>query len=469
MRKTFTASMAILLFLLITSFDSTKNSLSDTQKTFIKGVDTTSAMPVYIFEINDMIAKPAWRTTQKAFEEAENMGAKLIIIKLNTYGGAVDMADSIRTKILRSKIPVYVFIDNNAASAGALISIACDSIYMSSAANIGAATVVDQEGKVVADKYQSYMRSKMRSTAEANGRDPDIAQAMVDPSIYIEGIIDSGKVLTFTTSEAIQHGFCEAQVNSIDEILRRNKVENYQITEQKLTGLDKFINFLVSPIISGLLIMMIIGGIYFELQSPGIGFALGLSVFAALLYFAPLYLEGLAANWEILIFVAGLILIGIEVFVLPGFGVPGILGVLLVIVGLTLSLVENIGFDFRFVNGGEFIYAFFVVVIAIFLSIIGSYYLSKKLFGSQQFKLALYDVQNKEMGYTSAVREYNEMIGKVGKAKTILRPSGKIVIDDHEYDATALTGYIEKGEDVEVIKYATSSLVVKMIHSQKKS
>ncbi|MBE9484775.1 MAG: S49 family peptidase, partial [Bacteroidetes bacterium] len=142
---------------------------------------------VYKFDIKEEIAPPAVRTTQRAFKEAKEAGADIVLIHMNTYGGLVDAADSIRTKILNCDIPVYVYIDNNAASAGALIAIACDSIYMAPVASIGAATVVDQSGKPVPDKYQSYMRSWMRSTAEANGRDPDIAQAMVDPDIYIAG------------------------------------------------------------------------------------------------------------------------------------------------------------------------------------------------------------------------------------------------------------------------------------------
>ena len=188
------------------------------------------------------------RTTQKAFAEAKEQGADIILIHMNTYGGLVDAADSIRTKILNSDIPVYVFIDNNAASAGALIAIACDSIYMAPVASIGAATVVDQTGKPVPDKYQSYMRSWMRSTAEATGRDPDIAQAMVDPDIYIAGIVDTGKVLTLTTSEAIRYGYCEGRVENIAELMDDAHIPRYEIISHKKTGADKIIGWLISPI-----------------------------------------------------------------------------------------------------------------------------------------------------------------------------------------------------------------------------
>ncbi|GAI56184.1 unnamed protein product, partial [marine sediment metagenome] len=209
-------------------------------------------------------------------------------------------------------------------------------IYMRKGASIGAATVVDAQGKVVPDKYQSFMRSTMRATAEAHGkdtiikgtdtllvwhRDPQIAEAMVDPKIYIKDIIDTGQVLTFTTNEAIKYGFCEGEAESIKEVLKIAGIKDYEIKEFVLTPLEAIIQFLVNPFVHGILIMIIIGGIYFELQTPGIGFPLGAALLAAILYFAPLYLQGLAENWELVLFVVGLILIGVEIFAIPGFGV----------------------------------------------------------------------------------------------------------------------------------------------------
>lgn len=228
---------------------------------------------------------------------------------MNTYGGMVVYADSLRSMILNSRKPVWVFIDNNAASAGALISIACDRIYMREGANIGAATVVNQTGEAMPDKYQSYMRSMIRSTAEAQGRDtlvqgrdtvyrwkrnPHIAEAMVDQSIYIQGITDSGRVVTFTAREAMKYGFCDGMAESVDEVLKKEQVENYTIRSYHPTVTDRIIGFLINPVIQGLLIMVIVGGIYFELQTPGIGFPLAAALTACLLYFAPLYLEGFA-------------------------------------------------------------------------------------------------------------------------------------------------------------------------------
>ncbi len=417
---------------------------------------------VYVFEIMEQIAPPVWRSTKKAMKEAGEKQVDIILIHLNTYGGMLDAADSIRTIILQSKIPVYVFIDNNAASAGALISIACDSIYMRSGALIGAATVVDQAGSPLPDKYQSYMRAMMRATAEATGRDPDIAQAMVDPRIYIKNISDTGQVLSFTASEAIKHGYCQGKAEDINEVLKISGVSEYEISEQKLTPLDKVIGFLISPIISGLLIMIIIGGIYFELQTPGVGFPSAAAVIAALLYFAPLYLEGIAANWEILLFVVGLILLAIEIFAIPGFGITGILGIAFMGAGLILGLVDNMGFSFGAQYAGKILQAFFIVSIGSFMGLALSFYLGRKVFTTHILgELALETTQDASKGYTAANAVYSSMIGHTGVAYTLLRPSGKVMIDNELYDATAESGFIEKGEFVQVVRHEATQLFVR--------
>ena len=335
---------------------------------------------------------------------------------------------------------------------------------MRKGASIGAATVVNQTGEVLPDKYQSYMRSMMRSTAETNGRNPEIAEAMVDPSVFIEGIIDSGKVLTFTTTEAIKYKYCEGTAETIRDVLKASGIKNYEIKKQYLSPLDYFIDFLINPIVSGILIMVIIGGIYFELQTPGIGFPLIAALTAAALYFAPLYLEGLASHWEILVFLVGLILLALEVFVIPGFGVAGISGIFLIIIGLTLSLIGNVGFDFTGVPMNGVIKSLITVIISIFLGLIGSFYFGRKVLTSNIFgHLALETVQNSNEGFTASYEDVKQMIGKKGIAYTILRPAGKIMIDNDLYDATALNGFIDKGELIEVVKYETSSLFVKKV------
>ena len=281
---------------------------------------------VFVLEIREEIDPRMSRYVTLALEEATLKKADYIIVDMNTFGGAVDDADKIRTAFLEYNKPVYVFINKNAASAGALISIACDSIFMQPGSSIGAATVVSgSDGSVAPDKYQSYMRSIMRATAETNKRNPKIAEAMVDPDVELDSSIKkTGKVLTFTPSEAIKNGFCEGLVNTIPDLLKKCKINSYKIIRYDLSVSEKIIAFFLNPAISGILILVIIGGIYFEFQSPGLGLPLLAAVIAAILYFTPYYLNGLAENWEILMFIAGLILLGVEIFVIPGFGFIGI-------------------------------------------------------------------------------------------------------------------------------------------------
>ena len=433
---------------------------------------------VYKLNIKQEITKATWRQTRQAFENADSLHADVILIHMNTYGGTVLDADSIRTKILESKIPVYVFIDNNAASAGALISIACDSIFMRPGSSIGAATVVNQTGQAMPDKYQSYMRSIMRATAEAHGkdtiingndtiykwhRDPKIAEAMVDQSIYIAGLIDTGKVITFTPSEAMEHGFCDGIAENVPEVLEKIGVKNYTLVEYEPSWIERIIGWLVHPIISGLLIMAIIGGIYFEMQSPGIGFPLGVAILAAILYFAPLYLEGLAAHWEIAIFVIGLILLAVEIFIIPGFGVTGILGAIFIFSGLVLSLINNVNFNFENVEMTKIGVAVATVFIGVFGGFFLSLYLGNKLFTAKSgpFKnLSLKTVQNVKEGYVSIETKLFDLKGKAGIAKTVLRPAGKVLIDDDVYDAIAESGFIEKEDKIIVTKIEATQLYV---------
>lgn len=445
------------------------------------GLPEKSKKRVYKLNIKDNIMPKTWRDVQHAFAEADSLNADLIVIHLNTYGGTVLDADSIRTKIINCPIPVYVFIDNNAASAGALIAIACDSIYMRTGASIGAATVVNQTGEKMPDKYQSYMRSIMRATAESHGgdtivsgqdttfrwfRDPKIAEAMVDESVSIPGIIDSTKVLTFTPTEAMKHGFCEGMAENVPEVLKKIGITQYDIVEYKPSFVEKIIGFLINPIVSGILIMAILGGIYFEMQTPGIGFPLAVAVLAAIAYFAPLYLEGLAANWEILLFVAGIILIAVEVFVLPGFGVAGILGITFAFTGLVLALIDNVVFDFDGVSPEKMMTAITTVVLAIFAGVVLSLTLSKYAFGAQSgpFKrLSLHAVQDKAEGYVAVDLKIKSMTGKTGTAYTVLRPSGKVMIDGRLYDAVSNLGMIDRGDTVVVVRDEAAQLYVEKI------
>lgn len=439
----------------------------------VQWLTATTKPLVYQIDIQQEIDKTSWIYLKNGLAEAEYLHAQAVLIHMNTYGGLLEAADSMRTAILYSPIPVSVFIDNNAASAGALISIACQRIYMRKGANIGAATVVDQTGKAMPDKYQSYMRSMIRSTAEAHGkdtlitqqdttyrwqRDPLIAEAMVDDRVIVPNLIDSGKVLTFTAEEAMKWNYCDGLAESVDQVITEYMgYSSYELAAYQPSWYDRVKGFLLSPMLQSLLIMLIIGGIYFEMQTPGIGFPLATSVVAAVLYFAPLYIDGLAQSMEILAFLLGLLLLLVEIFVIPGFGIAGISGIVLIVGGLTLSLLGNRDFDFQQVSAADSGRAALTVLVGLGIGFALILWLSHKIGSKGPLRrVAL----NADLGEAISSPTHQELIGKEGIAQTVLRPSGKVQIEGQIYDGISESGFVEKGEPIVVIKSENAQVYV---------
>jgi membrane-bound serine protease (ClpP class) len=418
---------------------------------------------VMVMEIKATIDPAMKRYVDVAFDHAKKIEADVVIIEMDTYGGVLTDAKEIVDIVMKFPKPVWVFINSDAASAGALISIACDSIYMSPGATIGAATVVDGSGEKAPDKYQSYMRSIMRSTAEENNRNPRIAEGMVDETLEIDSISPAGQVITFTTDEAMKYGYCEGKVRSIDEILTRNGIEDYELIPFQLSGPEKIVSFFLNPFVSGILILLIVGGLYFELQTPGVGFPGLAAAIALVLYLVPYYLTGLAQNWEIIAFFVGIILIALEIFVIPGFGVAGIAGIGLTVVSLVLIMVNNDAFNFDFVPSENLFAALLATLTGLLGGIILLFVGGSRLADSKFFKrVALTTTQNKMQGYTSSFFT-DQMKGKTGIAHTVLRPGGKVLIEGKVYDAYTQGEYINKGESIEVIGEETTSLRVRKI------
>ena len=313
-----------------------------------------------------------------------------------------------------------------AASAGALISIACDSIYMKTGSSIGAATVVNQTGEVMPDKYQSFMRGMMRSTAQATGRDPKIAESMTD----------TANVLSMTPTEAIAVGYCEGICENEFEVADKVAGGNEFVIknmEDDMTWLDRLIQLLLNPLLQSIFMMMIIGGIFVEIRTPGIGLPLITALVGALLYFAPGYIGHLAESWEILLFVVGLILIAMEIFVIPGFGVCGVTGIIAVIVSLAFAMVDNAEL-FRWdgtLNLQPILQPLGIVIISSSAAIFGSVWLVKKLYTTRSFDhIALREEMKASDGYTGVVSGLESLVGEPVVVFTDMRPSGKVKTTD---------------------------------------
>ncbi|HYV91019.1 MAG TPA: NfeD family protein [Chitinophagales bacterium] len=424
--------------------------------------DTTMEKKVFVFELNQDIFPAAWRLVKNAMNEADMMHADYVVIKENTYGGDLASADSIHSRLLHAKQPVLVWITANAASAGALIAISCDSIYMRSSAVIGSASVVNETGEVMPDKYQSYMRAMMRSTAEHNGRDPLIAEGMVTPNGYLKDVADTGRIIALTANEAVKHGYCNGIAETLDDVLKQAQIGPSKITEYQTDLLDDIIAFLLNPFVNGILLLLILGGIYFEFQHPGAAFPILTSIVAAILYFSPLYLDGLADHWEIILFIVGVLLVAGEIFLLPGHGVMLITGVICIITGLTLALVRNSNFDFSFTSGKDVVIALLRVVIPLALSFFLFIAYGQNLFRTRLLKgFVLTHTQENTVGYIDNPDYLRSLIGKTGMAITNLRPAGQIEVESERYDAMADSGLISRGESVKVIEVSGNILVVR--------
>ena len=405
---------------------------------------------VYRIRLDQNIDKAAERLVVKGLQKAVTAGAEYVILDLDTYGGAVDAADSIRTSILRYKIPVIAYVNMQAASAGALISIACDSIYMKTGSSIGAATVVDQTGEVMPDKYQSFMRGMMRATAQAKGRNPEIAESMVD----------TANVLSLTPQEAIEVGYCDGIAENVTEVAIKVIGNNEFIIkniEDDMTWLDRLIQLLLNPLLQSIFMMMIIGGIFVEIRTPGIGLPLVTAIVGAMLYFAPLYLEQFAASWEIVMFVIGMILIALEIFVIPGFGIAGISGIIAVVASLSFAMIDNaelIRWDGS-LNLRPLLRPIASVIFSITAAIFGSVWLVRKLYATRSFdNIALRQEMKASEGFTGVVSGLEQFIGEEVIVFADLKPSGKVKCSDGKiYEASlAFGGYIEKGSLVKVLR-----------------
>jgi membrane-bound serine protease (ClpP class) len=325
---------------------------------------------------------------------------------------------------------------------------------------------VGSNGEKVDEKYQSFMRAKMRETALQRGRNPSIAEAMVDGTVVVEGVNDSGKVVSLTSSEALNLGFSDGTYASLQELLRDKGLENSAQRVFDSGGARSLVLFFLRPEVSGILLSIILLGIFFELQSPGIGLPGLAALIAALLFFIPNYLEGLAMYWEILLFLAGLLLLGLEIFVIPGFGIAGILGGLLMLLSLVLSITANLpaetdwGISAPEPNG--LIRSMWVVVLAL-LGSLGLALLALKTLPQSNFfrRVAVAAELKNTAGFRSSSLIDSGLIGRTGTSMGPLRPGGMVEIDGKQWEARSLSGWIERGQPIAVVQNENNILLVK--------
>lgn len=393
---------------------------------------------------------------KKAIDQAYEDKADLIILELDTPGGLLSSALSIKNYIIESKVPVAVYINKNALSAGALISLSAKEIYMSDGSVIGAATPIylnGNEPKKASEKEVSAMRAAMRATAESSKKNIRAAEAMVDETIVLtrknDGIdLDNKTLLTLSADEAVKINIADKKANSIDEILKLKNIENAELIYVEEEGYDTILKFLLNPLILSLLMSIGIAGIYIEIKTPGFGVGGVTAIIAFAVFFFAQFFSGNSSFLAPGIFLLGIILLCVEIFLIPGFGITGILGIIGIVGGIFLSFgIHNIAV------------ASLVVFISLLIDIVLIILIARFMSKSKDFKNKI-TLDMDISGYRSSV-SYNELIGKTGTAETFFRPSGYILIDGKKYDAVSEGEFINKGSNLKVILVEGNKIVVK--------
>lgn len=401
---------------------------------------------------------------QRVLAEAQRDGAAAVILDINTFGGRVDAAVIIRDALLASKVRTIAFVNKRAISAGALISLAAETLVMAEGATIGAATPVQagqpgEGAKPVDEKTVSYVRKEFRATAEARKRPPLIAEAMVDADVVVPGVIGKGKLLTLTTDEAMKAKVADFRADTLEAVLERAGLAGAELRAASPNWAENVVRFLTHPVLSSLLITVGILGIVVELRTPGFGIPGALGVLGLALFFWGHSLVQLAGWEEILLVVAGVVLLAVEIFVIPGFGVVGALGITMMLAGLVLSLV-----------GAEdsletVLQAAMRVSLSLVGAIVASFVLMRFLphtrFGR---RLVLDTGLSARAGYASAPESDSHWLGRTGVASTPLHPAGIAEIEGSRVDVVSTGEPVDAGESIEVVRVDGNRIVVRRAH-----
>ena len=419
---------------------------------------------VFVARIEGVIDLGLAPFVERVLDEAAAAGAAAVILEINTFGGRVDAAVLIRDALLRARVRTVAFVNKRAISAGALISLAAETIAMADGGTIGAATPVEMgapgaPAQPVAEKTVSYMRKEFRATAESRKRPPLLAEAMVDADVKIPGVIDKGKLLTLTTEEALTHKVADFRADSLDAVLKALGLAGAEVRRTSETWAETLVRFLTHPVVSSLLMTIGILGIIVEIRTPGFGVPGALGITSLALFFWGHWLVRLAGWEELLLVGAGVILLAIELFVTPGFGVTGILGLVALLGGLGLSLV-GAGATWEVI-----ITAVGRVAVSLLLAVAVSLALLR-LFPRLPFgrRLILETELTAREGFASAPETDRAWLGKRGTAASTLRPAGIADFEGERVDVVSDGGFIEAGDPIAVVRVDGNRIVVRALH-----
>ena len=458
-------------------------------------VETTNK--VYIIPVKGTIDLGLSGFIKRSLNEAKNNQAQAIILEIDTFGGRVDAAVEICDYLEKIKpIPTIAFVDDHAWSAGALISLACEKIIMSPGSSIGSAeprtmgfTPNPNKDELTDEKTVSAIRAKFKALAEENNYPVNLALAMVDKDFEIKQvkvkgeikiltaeelekikeqykqrdiqilrtISQKGKLLNLTAGEAKEFGLAEEILNNRRQVLNYSGLNKIETIQTRLTWSEVLVRFLTHPLISPLLLSLGFLGILFELKIPGWGISGTLGLLSLALFFWGHYLVGLAGWTELIILCLGILLLLIEIFVIPGFGIAGVSGIILILAGIFLSLVKHP----LSAPKAQLVQAFYTLSSAIIITFVGIILSWKFLPRTGLWRrLILNSAETKKEGFQSATSR-ESYLGKTGRSLTPLRPSGRAVIEEKTLDVITEGEFIDKDKAIKVIKVEGNRIIVK--------
>lgn len=422
---------------------------------------------VYVIPVEGVIDLGLAPFIERVLKQATETQAAAVVLEVNTFGGRVDAAVLIRDALLGAKVRTVAFVNKRAISAGALISLAAEHLVMAGGGTIGAATPVQmgQPGapaQPVAEKSVSYLRKEFRATAESRKRPAVMAEAMVDADVEIEGIIEKGKLLTLTTDEALQHKVADARADTLDGVLEQLGLSGARIVHMEPNWAENLVRFLTHPIVSSLLITIAMLGIIIELRTPGFGIPGSLGVTSLALFFWGHWLVQLAGWEELILIGGGLLLLGAEIFFIPGFGLAGALGTAAILAGLAMSMMGS-GFstEFALLTAGRVVFS---LLFALILSLVLLRILPRVPVGR---RLILDTTLTADQGYISAPEHDRDWLGKQGRATSTLRPAGVAEFDGERVDVVSDGEMIEAGTVIEVSRVDGNRIVVRRARQHK--
>jgi len=417
---------------------------------------TASGDLVYVIPIEGMIDRGLRNFVERVYQQASELGVKSIILEIDTPGGLVSEAVQIKKIIDRSTVPTIAYVTGGAISAGALVALTSPKLVMAPGTTIGAAE--PRVGEEKADeKTVSYWAGELASSAEQNGRDPEVARAMADADVAIEGLKDKGKLLTLTAKQAEEYrmidGICPTRV----EVLKYYNLSEAEVVEQHPSLSEQVTRWVTNPYVSSVLLMIGITGVIVEIFTAGFGLAGIIGALALALYFGGSILAGFSGWGALFLFLIGLILLALEIFVLPGFGVAGISGLAALIASVFMAAPSTEQ-----------------ALISLTLALLGTIILvalSVKFLPTRKVwhRLTLGTKLESSSGYVASSPTYRDLEGKCGQTLTSLRPAGVAEFDGRRVDVVTEGDFIQADEPVKVIKVVGNKVVVTALKEKEQS